>query len=110
MARAAAATAYGFSKYLICKIYIYFSISYPHLSPQIGFAPRTFVCRRQQKAATAQGGTVTASPSTKPQMSPCGPVPRPIPKAKKAAARGWGQRRPFDSTRDLQKRSQRIVT
>jgi hypothetical protein len=38
----------------------------------------------EQKAATAgQGEAVTASPSTKPPMSPCGPVPRPIPAGKK---------------------------
>ena len=29
---------------------------------------------------------MTASPSTKPHMAQCGPVPRPISKAKKAAA------------------------
>jgi hypothetical protein len=40
-------------------------------------------------------------PGTKPHMAPCGPVPSPISQAKKAAARGWGQRRPFDSTRTL---------
>jgi hypothetical protein len=62
--------------------------------------PVRYAPTNRKKAATAGPGqgAVTASPSTKPQMSPMWPRPKTYSHTKKAAAEGRDQRRLFDST------------